>query len=111
MAKITAHPDLSNLDDPKEFMKHGSIVVKDAVDQINGGLEFDKNLNTETVTIKFLTANVDVAVPHSRGRTGLKYFPVKKSVDCSIYDGSNAATTKIIYLRSTQPATVSVVLF
>ncbi len=111
MAKITTHPDLSNITDPNEFMARGSGIVKDTVDQVNGGLEFDKNLNTQTVSVVFPTANTDVAVSHNLGRTGVKYFIGGKSVDCSVFDGSRAQTKTTIYLRSTQPATVTVVLF
>lgn len=110
MGKITNSPNLSNLTDPKEFQRHASIAVGSVVDKINGGLEFDKNFNSQTVSVVFDQANTDVAVAHTLGRTGLKYLKAQSTADCSVYDGSKPATKDTIYLRSTQPATVSLVL-
>lgn len=111
MPKITSLKDLGAVKDAEEFKRHAAPVIKETVDVVNGKLEFDKNMNTQTVSVVFAQANVDTAVPHNLNRLGLKYFPVSKSVDCSIYDGKRAQAKNVIYLRSTQPATVSLILF
>lgn len=110
MAKIQHFPDLGNLN-PQDFVKHGSQVIQNTVDQVNGNLEFDKNIKSQTVVVKFAQPNIDMAVSHKLNKVSVHYMVVKKNVDCSIYDGVTKNTSNIVYLRSTQASTVTLVLF
>ncbi len=111
MAKILTSVDLSTINEPKEFMRHGSQAIQSIGDSVNGGLEFDKNMKTNTVVVVFASANTDVAVKHKLNKSSVHYLTGKKSVSCDIFTGTRAATTDTIYLQSTQPATVTLVLF
>lgn len=110
MPRILTGADLGQIKDPDEFSRQASQVIKEAVDNINGKLEFDKNMNTQTVSVTFPSANTDVAVTHNLMKTDVHYLKSKSDVDCSVYDGAKANTLNTVYLRSTQKATVTLIL-
>lgn len=110
MPKINHYPDLGNIKDPDEFMKHASPVIKGIADIVNGKLGFD-NMNTQTVTVTFPSANTDVVVPHTLNKMGVHYLPAKKSVACDIFDGTGVASINKIYLQSSVAATVTLILY
>ena len=110
MPKIQSRTDLTSVR-PEEYQKHSAIAISEMADTMNGGLEFDKNINSQHVTVKFTQANTDTAISHSMGRSGLHYWKAKSSADCSIYDGAKASTNNTIYLRSTAVATVVLILY
>lgn len=111
MSRVVAQSDLSNISDEKQFMQYCSKLLSEIVSVINGKTDFDTNLSTQTVSVRFTNANTDLSIPHNLGRTGLKYFAVKKSAACDVYDGATTATKSTIYLRSTVATTVTLVLF
>lgn len=110
MPKIQTFTGLGNLKDPQEFIRHGSKAIAATADVVNGKLEFDKNLDTQTVTVTFPAANTDVKVDHQLNRIVKGYIVAKKSADCSVFDGQGTSTSNAVYLRSTQAATVTVIL-
>lgn len=111
MAKLRTRTDLTSLKDPAEWQRHGSQAVAEMGDTINGGLEFDKNFASQTVTVNFKTANVDVAVPHTLGKTGVNYLIARKSSNCTVYDGATMPQPNKLWLRSSAPGAVVLVLY
>jgi len=109
MAKIRKLSNLTTIKDPQEFMRHGSQAIGAAVDTINGGLEFDSNLNTSSVSVTFTAANTDTMVTHGLGKVPVGYLKSKASANCNIFDGTKSATDTVIYLQSTAPATVTLI--
>lgn len=110
MGKVQAPPNIKAISDPKEFATASAQIHKDTVEQINGRLQFDENLATQTLSVKFPTANADVAISHNLMKTGVKYIKASQSVPCNVYDGSKASNKNTIYLRCDQPATVTLIL-
>jgi formate dehydrogenase assembly factor FdhD len=110
MAKISGFSALGKVP-PDQFHKEASPVIQETVDTVNGKLEFDTNMNTQTVTVKFPVANTDLAIGHKLNKTTINYLVGSKSVDCSVYNGATANTKNTVYLRSTQAATVTLILF
>lgn len=101
MSKITSQFDLGKITDPAEFMRFCSQFISELQPTINGKLEFDANLATQTIAdVSFPDADTNVAVKHKLGRTGLRYFVVKKNAPCDIYSGSITDTSDQIYLKS-----------
>jgi hypothetical protein len=111
MPKISSFSDLRKFKTPDDFHKEASPVIKETVDVVNGKLEFDQNLNTQTVSVVFKTANSDVAVSHNLKKTGVNYLTANKSVNCTIFNGTRPANKNTIYLQCNVPATVTLVLF
>lgn len=110
MPKVNNFADLGKMS-PDKFHIEASPIIKELADVVNGKLGFDDNIDCQHVDVTFLVSNQDVAITHNLNRTGLRYLKAKASVDCSIYDGISASTKNTIYLRSTQPATVTLVLY
>lgn len=104
--------DLTNITDPTEFITYCSQMVGLLVDAVNGGLDFDQNLNTESVSVVFTAANVDVKVPHQLNKSIVKYIVTSKTAACDVYTSpASAFTSSNIFLRGTAPATVTLELF
>lgn len=111
MARIKNSIDLSTIKEPVEFMRHGSQAIQAIGDQVNGGLEFGKNIRSDTVTVKFTAANTDTAVNHNLNKNPVHYIIGQKSATCDVFTGTRSATNGTIYLQSTAPATVTLVIF
>jgi hypothetical protein len=109
MAKVRNFVDLGQIKEPQDFMKHGSIAVGDLSDAVNGGLEFDSNLNTKTVTVTFDAANTETAVTHNLGRIPTGYLASKMSANMVVFDGSRAATSNVSYLKASAPGTITLI--
>jgi hypothetical protein len=106
MARIRKLSNLTSIKDPKEFFRHGSQAIGAAVDTINGGLEFDSNLATSSVSVTFTTANSDTQVAHGLGRPPTGFMTSMPTAACNIFLGTRSADANVIYLQSTAPATV-----
>lgn len=111
MPKIQNHTGLSNIKDTGEFVTRGSQAIQEIGDTVNGKLEFDKNLNTQTVSVNFTTANTDVAVSHNLNKVGVNFIQANSSVACNVFKGKKVSTSNTLYLQSTQPATVTLILY
>lgn len=111
MSKVSSTADLGSIKDATEFMKSASAVIKDIVDTANGKLEFDSNLKTQTVSVTFLSANTNTSVSHGLKKTGVKYFAVKKTAACDVYDGTGQTSSSTMSLKGSAAATVTLILF
>lgn len=109
MPKIPNFVDLGSIKDPAEFMRHSSIATGNLADTVNGGLEFDNNLNTKTITVEFKTANTDTMVTHNLGRIPKGYLPSKQSANMVVFDGTKSATINVSYLQSSAPGTITLI--
>ncbi len=111
MPKIKSSHELTNIKDPGAFQQKASEFLDEVGDIINGKIEFDKNMLTQTVSAVFTAANTDLAVTHSLAKTGLKYIPCSKTVAMDIYHGDASDTSNVIYLKSSVVGTASIILF
>lgn len=112
MSKLTELADYTNIDDPKEFMRHASRFISQLQDTFNGGLDFATNFNCQIISVNFSVANQDTQITHKLNRTGIYYIPISKSVSCDVYNGNTAQSKSSIYLRSTvSGSVVSLLLF
>lgn len=110
MGQIQSKVDFGNIKDPAEFIKYASQFLQELQSIMNGSLELDKNFLSQTIEVKFPQANTDVIVRHNLNRTGLRFFPIEKSVSCDVYHGQGTDSTNTIFLRCTAATTVTLVL-
>lgn len=111
MAKVTQNDRLGTIKDPLEFIRQAATLLSDIVLMINGKIEFGDNIKSQVVSVSFTASDTDTAVNHGLNKTGVNYFPTTKNVTCDIYSGNRSANNQTIYLRSTQVASVTLVLF
>ena len=110
MGVIKYHPDLSNIKDLDTLIKYSSQAINQIHDILGGAVEFDSNINSQTVQIRFSTANVFQFVTHNLKRKGLRYIVVDKSTPCDIYHDASRDNTSQICLASTVATTVTLIL-
>lgn len=102
-------------DDPnavKEIVEqHGKVLANISLGDGTGNSE-DQNVDGFFVSGTFPVANTDLAIQHQLGRVPVGYIVVKLSVAAVIFDGSVAATTTAITLKSnTAGAVAKIFLF
>lgn len=103
--------DVGNIGAFDVFKTVVATIFSDILAAINGKLEFDKNLLTQTVDVTFTAANTEQAISHNLRSLVSDYIVCKKSVACDVYDGASASTTSIVYLKcNTAGATVRIIL-
>jgi uncharacterized protein (UPF0262 family) len=110
MGVIKYHPDLSNIKDLETFIKYASQAINQLHDIIGGSVNFDSNIASQTMSIKFNQANVEQVFTHSLNRKGLRYIVVDKSVACDVYHNAARDNISQIYLSCTVATTVTIIL-
>lgn len=100
MSKVTVPNSLGKIKDAETFQRMASQFVDDLHPVINGKIEFDKNIRSQSVNVTFPVADQDVTVNHTLNKTDVGYIKVSQSAACSIYDGSKPTTLTTITLRS-----------
>ncbi len=103
--------DVSRITDFTSFVRDCSQIIKDLINTVNGRLEFDRNMFTQTVDVTFGAANTEKAIPHNLKVIASDYIVCKKDVACDVYDGVSTNNTTTIYLKcSVSNANVRLIL-
>lgn len=110
MPIIKTKSDLGNIKTLEDIVRFVAIFAKDIVDNINGRLEFDTNLKSDTVEVTFSTANAEKEISHGLGKVPTGYLVKRASAACSIYDGDTKNSATKIYLKSSAAATVRIIV-
>ncbi len=110
MSKLTAAPDLSQVK-PEDVARYADLFAQDVVDTVNGDLDFDSNFNAKEVTATFSAANTDLAIQHNLGRTPVRYIVTSATTAMSVYNGSIASTSSILYLRSSATGVATLLIY
>lgn len=100
MAKIGAQSDLSRIEELNDLIRLLSSWMNEVTPVINGKIEFDQNIRSQTVSVGFPSANTDTTVAHKLNKTGVNFLVVNKTAACDIYHGAGTDTVNQIYLRS-----------
>ncbi len=111
MSKVSAYSDLGKIKDQDKFMEVASETIKLIVDTVNGKIEFDGNMKTQTVSVTFTAASTSVTVAHGLNKLGVNYIPVKKTAACDVFNGTGTATNSSISLQGTAASTVTLILY
>jgi hypothetical protein len=110
MSKVTAGVDFDKVPED-ELTRYLSIFGAAVLQAINGGLDFSTNFNGKIVSVTFSSANNDTAVSHGLGRAPVGYIPVRLGAAMTLYDGTMANTTSLLYLKSSATGSASVFIF
>ena len=108
--KLTNLADLSKITDAPTFMRMCSQVVQQIANVINGAVEFDANIASQTVSVTFKTANADTVVPHGLKRVVSKYLVASSSAARRCIPDMQHRR-RVLFICATVAATVQVVLF
>ncbi len=99
--KIGSYRDIRNVSNFEDFIRLSSQFFDDVASLLDGGIQFDSNIETDTIPVFFATANVDVQVRHNLNKSNINYLIVQKPVTVDVYHGSGTDTNSVVYLRST----------
>ena len=111
MGKLKQQYNLSNLLTVDDLIRFLSQITDEYATVVNGQLQFDQNLKTSTVDVRFTAANTQVSVPHGLARVPTGYIQAKSNVAARIYDGGSTNTDSVLYLKSDAIANVKVIVF
>jgi hypothetical protein len=107
--RVTASSEVDRAK-PEDVAKYTSQVLEQIVQVVNGKLGFADNFDAKILSITFSAANVDVASIHGLGRAPSYYVVLGSTVATTLYDGSSANTTSLLYLRASVAGTVRVLV-
>lgn len=112
MARLREKTDFHHAKDLPELARFSSQFATGVEAILNGRIEFGENIRSQTVSVTFPQANVDVAVRHKLNKIPVNFLVVNKSQALDVYHGAGADTLGMIFLRSTVAgATVTLILF
>lgn len=112
MAFLSNPKQLQNINDVQEFMRYCAQAVEDLQTLVNGQIEFNSNIKSQSVVVLFNDANTDVLIRHNLNKTGVNFLVVNKNASSDFYHGSNQDTQSTINLRSTVAGvTATIILF
>ncbi len=102
---------ISNQTDPKEIQRYTAVSLQSVINAINGGLNFGENIQGTFRGATFTGAGNEQGIVHGLGRVPVGYLVVGRSTGVTIYNGENANTSSVLYLRSTGAGTINVFTF
>ena len=110
MSRMTIQTDLGRIDNLETLIKFTALCIQQLNNIVNGNVEFDANIASQTLTLKFNIANKEQLFIHKLNRKGLKFFVVDKSVACDVYHNARQDTVSQICLSCTVATTVTIIL-
>lgn len=110
MSKVTASTDIQQVK-PDEVARFTDLAFQDIVSTLNGNLDFQTNFNCKILSVTFSAANTQVAISHGLGRIPAGYLQISSSVAASVYNGDSSSSSSVLYLKSSAPATVGLIVF
>lgn len=111
MTKIKDKFQFGNIEDIDQMGRFMELFNNDINDLLNGNLEFDDNLRTSTLSVNFTTANAQLQIAHSLGRTPIGYILAKTNTPARLYDGGTLNDSKFVYIKSDAVANTTIVVF
>lgn len=112
MAKLTTFTDLGRIQDATEFIRFASGAFVEMQSIINGKIEFDLNIASQTKVVFFPSANTDLTLSHNLGKSSINYLVTQKTAPCDIYNGVTKTTDNLVSLRSNAAGvTVTIILY
>jgi hypothetical protein len=111
MSKLTADAGIDKITDDADKWRFISTFFAELKQLINNGLQFADNFNGKTLTLTFSASATDTALTHGLGRVPTGYIILKRSASMTVYDGSAAWTSQLMYLRASATGSVTVLVF
>lgn len=109
--KITATPDISNLQTLDDTTRYVSQCLTQIVSVLNANVTFSDNFKATQISVNFTAANAEQAISHSLGKVPSGYFLVGASVALNLYNGTSDNTDSKIYIKSSAIGTAAIIIF
>lgn len=110
MSKLKYQPDLSNIKTLEDVVKFYSQAINQVHDILDGRVELDTNIDSQTVTYFFAQANTSYMITHKLNRLGLKFIVADKSISCDVTHDATRDNISQICLSCTQATTLTIIL-
>lgn len=111
MGIIQASSDITNLKDNEERFRYIKLFFESTTQQVNGNLEFGKNIKTVLINVTFSAANQNVTVSHNLGKIPTGYLVAGLTSALIVYDGSLPSNQTNITLRASAPGTARIMFY
>jgi len=103
--------DISQIKDPKELQRFTALNFQDLKLILGGNVSFADNFNGKFVGMTFLTANANTTITHGLNRIPNGYLRTSATTAMTLYDGSVAATSTTITLKSSATGFCNIFIF
>lgn len=103
-------PDLSNMVDFDSGKRFIGDCLSQVVQTVNGNLDFGFNVRCFKLSFNFTSANTNFRIDHGLNRQPQGYILIQSNVATSLYDGDGGSGLNYINLKSSQVATVTMLI-
>jgi len=111
MGSVIQSPQITDLNDQSEKFRYIQLCLQGIVSQVNGNIEFLKNMKAKQVEVVFSAANTNTAVQHGLGYVPNGYIVYRLSAAMIVYDGTGTNSTSVISLKSSATGTAKILIF
>lgn len=109
--KFTASKDVNRLESLEELRRFTAIALTQLSQIVNNGISFADNFDSAILTVTFSAANTEQAISHGLGRVPAGYICIGSAAATTLYDGSSANTSSLLYLRATVATSARILVF
>lgn len=109
--RISSPSQLQSVENFEQLRRFVTIYLTELTRLINGNLNFGENILNSPAVVTFPAAGQDVVVPHKLGFIPNGYLVSKRSDNFVIYDGAQANTNEVLYVRASAAGTASLIIF
>ena len=92
------------------FIKYATQAINQLQDIVDGSVDFDLNISSQTLVVVFAFSNTEQLINHTLNRSGLKFIIADKSVTCDVYHNAKRDNVSQICLSCTVATTVTIIL-
>lgn len=110
MSKVTASYDFDRLPED-EVVRYLSIWAEQVSRVINGDIGIADNLKVAIKEVTFTAANTDTAIQTGLNYIANYYIQLNSTVDALVYNGSRDNQVGVLYLKTTQAGTATILIF
>ena len=110
MGRFTIQTDLGRIKTFDILVKYTAQCIQQLNNIVNGNVELDSNIASQTITVTFKAANSYQLITHNLNKKGLRFFVIDKSTTCDVYHDASQDNVSQIYLACNKATTVTLVL-
>lgn len=110
MSKVSNQNDFSKITELPDLVRYLSAYINELTPIINGKIQFDDNIKSQTVEVYFDAANQDKTISHNLNKTNVGFLLINKMSSFDVYHGSISDTLSTVTLRSTVAGVTATIL-
>ena len=110
MGKVTVSVDVWNVSDLEQLKRFTGGALRSLVDQVNGRISFQENIQARVVEFSFESTSIDYIVPHGLGYIPLGFVVINQNAAAILYSYKTMDRNNL-YLRASAVTDAKILVF